>query len=219
MNAMITNYDHMPFEVYVRILNILDDKDLSELDQQVAIVAALSGCTTDEVLDLPVDDFAERTHALAFLEERPPRPEAQRPPSVIEAGGFRLRLVDPQDMNTAQFVDYQSLVKEGKRGYVPLLSVFLVPYGKTYGHSGDDDPRAYDIRAVRDAIGRHLTVPQVNNAAAFFLSEWQQRLRRSMTSLSRRLGRLARKFRDPSRRAEIEARLEALRRYGDGLTQ
>lgn len=216
---MITSYDTMPFGVYNAILDILDDKDRSPLDQQVAIVAALCGCSEQDILDLPVPEFKTRTHALAFLEAPPPEPHPVRPASHIRLGVMDLRLVPPEKMNTAQFVDFEQLVKAGRKAQARLIAVFLVPPGKTYGHTGDDDPHAYDVDAVADAISRYLTVSQVEGTAAFFWTRWSRRLLRSLTSLTRVLERMARKIKDPALYSEMQQRLTHLRRLGDGLTR
>ena len=213
---MITSYDTMPLGIYNRITAILDDKDKSAFDQQVAIVAALDGLTEQQVLDLPVPEFKARTHQLGFLEAPAPEPTPTRPDRVIRAGDFDLRIVMPGDMNTAQFVDYQTLVTADRLDYPALLAVFLVPYGKTYGHSGDDDKRSYDVEAVRRAISDSFTVTYANNVCAFFLRRFERSFNRTVTSFTRNLERAAKKVKDPSKRSEIQERLRALQELGAG---
>lgn len=209
----------MPYGIYLRLLDILDDKDRSEIDKQVAIIAALDGKTETEVLDLPLDEFKKRTAALEFLEKPAPEPVPVRPPNRITLGGISLRLVGTDALNTAQFIDFEQFVQMGHRGYVNILSVFLVPPGKTYGHTGDDDPKAYDIEAVRRAIADNLTVTRVEAASAFFLKRWRLLLLRSMTSLETRLRLLLRMVKNKERREEISAKLTALHKLGAGLMQ
>lgn len=217
---MISSYDTMPFGIYLKVLDVIEDRDRSPLDIQVGLIALLDGKTEDEVLDLPVNEYQRRAAALAFLEEPAPEPRPVRLPSVLRIGGMELRTIDdPANMNTAQFVDYQALIQQGRAAWPSLLAVFLVPLGKTYGHSGDDDPRAYDVDAVRRAIADDLTVVQVEGAAAFFLKTWRKRLHRSLTSLTRRTERLIRGIKDPDLSTRLLTQLRDLQRRGDGLTR
>lgn len=217
---MITSYDTMPFGIYLKVLDVIEDKDRSPLDVQVGLIALLDGTTEDEVLDLPVPEFHKRAAQLAFLEVPAPDPKPVPLPRVLNIGGMDLRTIDdPAAMNTSQFVDYQTLVQQGRSAWPALLAVFLVPYGKTYGHSGDDDPKAYDIEAVRKAVAEELTVVQVEGAAAFFLKRWRRQLGRSLTSLNRRVRRLLRTVKDPSLSTPLRKQLKALEELGAGLTR
>lgn len=215
---MITSYDNLPYRDYLRIIDIVEDKDRSEFDKQVALVAILDGKTEAQVLDLPIADFKACAKQLAFLEAPAPDPVPVRPPNHIRLGGFDLRIVMPEKMNTAQFVDYQQLLPQGRSAMPSLLSVFLVPVGKVYGHTGDDDPKAYDIEAVRAAVAT-ITVTRLEGVAAFFLMRWRQRLSRSLRSLDRRLERMIPLVKDPAKQLELRLRLRRLRQLGDGLTR
>ena len=217
---MITSYDTMPFGIFIKVLDIIEDKDRSPLDVQVGLIAALERKAEDWVLDLPVTEFRKRAAQLDFLTVPAPEPKPVPLPRVLKIGGFDLRTVDdPAKMNTSQFVDYEALIRQGRKAYPALLSVFLVPYGKVYGHTGDDDPKAYDVEAVRTAIAEELTVVQVEGAAAFFLKRWRSALSRSLTSLRRRVERLVRGIKDPALTTPLLRRLKDLERRGDGLTR
>lgn len=199
---MITSYDTMPYGIYLKLLDVIEDKDRSELDKQVALVALLDGKTETEVLDLPLDQFRERTAAMSFLEAPvPPRkPGRTFPESITLAGQKCTILHDVEAITTAQFVDYQSLAQMGNAGLPGIVALMIVPEGKAYGHTGAGDPLAYDVEAIRRAVAEEMTVTQVNDLAAFFLQEWDESLNRSLTSLSK-------KAKDPmvtARMAEIQ---------------
>lgn len=187
---MITSYDQMPIGIYIKLLEVIEDKDRSELDKQVGLVALLAGMTEQQVLDLPVPDFAELSHQLAFLQE--PAPSADIPdtlPERVNLGGLELEVIrSVEEINTAQYVDYQQLAPQGRAGIPGIVALMLVPPGKVYGHNGKSDPLAYDAEAVRQAVANHLTVTEANRYAGFFLREWGASLKRSLTSLRQAAG-------------------------------
>lgn len=183
---MITTFEEMPLGVYCRVLDVLEDKDRDELMTQVGLVAALSRCSDQEVLDLPVPEFTARTHALAFLEAPPPEHVPDTLPGRITINGHEYSLdTDPAKVNTAQYVDYQSLIRQGRDGWPGLVALCVVPVGKAYGHTGPGDPLGYDVEAVKREIADHMPVATANGIMANFLRRHLALTRSSLTSLQR----------------------------------
>lgn len=226
MQEMINSFDTMPLGVYCRVLDVLEDKDRDELMTQVGLVAALCRCTEQEVLDLPVPEFSARTHQLGFLETPPPEYVPDALPERITLAGVEYEVhADPEGINTAQYVDYQQLVEQGRDGWPGLVALCIVPVGKGYGHTGPGDPLAYDIGKVRRDISEHMPVAQANGFMAFFLRRHVEYVRRSLTSLKAELPRIrdkeqrAKARRQVSRAESALAVLTAFLLPSDGLTQ
>lgn len=182
---MITSYDTMPYGIYLQLLEVIEDKDRSDLDKQVALVALLDRKTEAEILDLPLEEFRERTAALEFLERAAQAPkDLGKFPERMTLAGMTCKVTrDVSRINTAQFVDYQTLIKQGAKALPAVVAIMIVPVGKVYGHTGEGDPLAYDVERIRRAVADELTVTQVNRLAAFFLREWTASLETSLTSL------------------------------------
>ena len=53
----IDSYSSLPLGGYLRILDLIEDKECAPEDLQPRILAVLSGLTEDEVLDLPLEDY------------------------------------------------------------------------------------------------------------------------------------------------------------------
>lgn len=188
---MITSYDEMPLGVYVRILEILEDETRDEVSTQVALVAALTGMTEQEVLLLPVPDFSDYAHKLGFLETPPAEKVMEEAPKTIELKGKQYEVhTDPNALNTAQFLAYQGAVKEGRAGWPALVSILIVPAGKGFGHVGPGDPLAYDADEVTKEVAEHMPVTIANALANFFLRRSVESARASLTSLTSTIDRL-----------------------------
>ena len=201
---MIDNYDALTLGAYMRVNAVLET-DADELQKQVEIIAILADKSPDEVLLLPLTDYAEMAKETAFL--RVPC----KPAEVSE--GWRLGelvpVMDYRKINTAQYVDFQTFAK-GFPGTLPeLLSVFLVPEGKAYNDG-------YDVAEVQERV-RAVPFPVALGLAAFFFERFLQLTEDSLTSWATEAG----KIRDKKARAQMMekvAEVEALlRSIGVGL--
>lgn len=116
-----------------------------EGDRTIAIIAALAGMTPDEVCATNIRRFVEMKEAAAFVATDIPEPTGRT------AGRYKLgtlTLVPSVDINkwsAIQFIDFQTLSEREDEDMVRLLSVIMVPEGKTYGNG-------YDILAVHEAL-------------------------------------------------------------------
>lgn len=188
---MITSYETMPLGVYINVLAILEDEKRDELSTQVGLVAALSKCTEEEVLLLPVPEFSERAHQLGFLENAPAETIFTEAPKTIELNGKTYEVhADADKLTTAQFVDYQTVIKQGREGWPGLVAILLVPEGKGYGHTGAGDPLAYDAEEVKKAVADYMPVGQANGLVNFFWRKSVESARASLTCLTSKIDRL-----------------------------
>jgi hypothetical protein len=191
MNEMTTTYDAMPLGMYCRVLDVLEDTKRDDLMTQVGLIAALCNCSEQEVLDLPVPEFSDRAHRLGFLETPPPHSVPDALPERITLNGHEYEVhADPMEVNTAQYVDYQTFIQQGRAGWPGIVSLMLIPPGKAYGHTGPGDPLAYDAAKVRADIASYMPVTQANALAAFFQRRHLRLMSSSLTSLRREVQRM-----------------------------
>ena len=80
---MITSYRQLPLGLYEEILRINADT-ADELERQARIIAVLDGTTYEQVLDLPLADYAERAAAASFLAQEDKGRAVHRLPDVHE---------------------------------------------------------------------------------------------------------------------------------------
>lgn len=198
---IIDNYADLPVGKYLDIL-AANAGDAEDIDKQVATIAILTDKTEDEILALPVPDYTVLARAADFLrhEDKGEHRLAKR----YTLGGLALvPCTDARKMTTAQYIDFQTLTKDGDydRHLAEILSCFLVPEGKAYG-------TGYDFAEVQDAIRRHLSVTDALSLLAFFFASWQRLTDASLTLSAR----ATRAVKDKTLRREIRQKIRETRK-------
>ena len=156
---MITSYEALDLGRFMKIDHILRTP-AEEIDKQVQIVAILADMTEAEVLSLPLSDYSAMAAKIGFLGTLCAPADVDGSP--ITAGEFTLIPVrDFTKINTAQYVDFQTLVKDYPSTIPQLLSCFLVPEGKQYNEG-------YDIGAVQEAVLSLPLATAIGLTAFFF---------------------------------------------------
>jgi len=204
---IIDNYADLPVGKYLDIL-AANEGDAEDIDKQVATIAILTDRTEDEILNLPLPDYTALARAADFLrhEDKGEHRLAKR----YTLGGLALvPCTDARKMTTAQYIDFQTLTKDGDYDHrLPeIVSCFLVPDGKTYGDG-------YDFAEVQDAIRRHLSVTDALSLLAFFFVSLQT-LTGDFLTLSERATRL---LKDKTAKRAMRQRIREARRMTKGLT-
>ena len=171
---MIDNYAVLTLGTYMKINAVLE-RDGEELDKQVEIIAILADMTTDEVLLLPLSDYAKMAAQSAFLRE------PCKPTQISEdwTYGYLVPTTDFRKINTAQYVDFQAFSKNFPASLPELLSVFLVPDGMDYNDG-------YDVTEVQEVV-RSIPFPDALGLAAFFFGRFLELTRASLTSWEREM--------------------------------
>lgn len=136
------------FEKLQELLKIDNDEE-----RMIEVAQLLLG---EEVLNLPVAEFAKKVKELDFLQSEMP---SGIPPKKITING-RKYFLDCLlgNVSTAQYIDFTNHSKTND--ICKMLSVFLIPEGHKYNDG-------YDILQVMNDI-KDLPVTVVNDTAFFF---------------------------------------------------
>ena len=186
---MITSYKELKIGRYLEILDACKDRG-DAVDTQVAFIAALSGKTEDEILNLPIQEYMELVRNASFITKAPELPE--NPAKVYEVGGFRLVPVqDATKITTAQYIDFQTLAKK-EDSVVDVLSCLLVPEGMKYNDG-------YDIAEVQKAIREEMSVADAMGAYAFFLRSCRKSTRATLYYSAKQIMRVKMPMREKIR--------------------
>ena len=204
---MITTYEALTMGQYQDIDRITRGEG-DELDKQVAVLSILTGKDEGELLRLPLAEYTDIAARSAFL-----RRPIERTPAVRDTyrlGEWVLRPVkDYRRLTAGQYIDFQAFTRD-TFDYCGLLSVLMVPEGRTYGDG-------YDPLEVRDVIASTLPMPDGMALIAFFLNKYAALISASLTYSERAIG----KIRDRRKRETMAARItqarELLRLAGAGL--
>ena len=214
---MITNYKQLTINKYQEIRQIIED-DGGELNIQAGIIAALTGMSLDDVLNLTLTKYNEYVQKTSFLLEKPKLDG--RIPSKLNVNGVECEITkNVNKLTAAQYIDYQTLtaMKDQEKYLANVLACFIVPKGKKYGDG-------YDTDEIAKWIGENLSIVDGLNICFFFRKKYLNSIRFTVTYLELTMKRMARKEKDPKVQTMMKDLNEKLTMYrkllqesGDGL--
>lgn len=187
----------MPIGKYEQILGLRDDSENS-----LKVVGILSGYTEDELLHMPLTEYAVLRDAASFLFLLP---EPGKVKDKYKVGDWTLIPTAPKKLTTAQYIDFKELLK-GEADKATLLACMLVPEGHEYGEG-------YDWDELCGAIRENLSVTEAESLRNFFTIRLVELMTDSLT-YSRRL---TRKVKDKETRTRLRKELRSLRSTISGV--
>ena len=194
---MITTYEALSMGQYQEIDRITRAGG-DELEVQVAILSILTGKTEAELLRLPLAEYTALARQSAFL--RQPLEKVPKTRKEYALGDWRLHpCTDYRRLTTGQYIDFQGFTRD-TLDFCGLLSVLMVPEGRTYGEG-------YDPLEVRTAIADLLPMPDGMALIAFFLKQYAALIRASLTYSENAL----RRVKDKVKRAQMQERINQAR--------
>lgn len=203
---MIDNYNKLTIGKYLELVEIIEDDTLADIDRNVEIIALLDDKEVDVIYDLPLTEFNEKIQMTSFLYEEPKPLQVS---TVYKLGDMELEAcLNLNDLTTAQFIDYQTYVKDDKK-LVELLSVFLIPKGHKYN-------KDYDIIEVQKVIRDNMPVTQAMGLSAFFLLLSKSLLKASLTYSIKKLKKMMRKEKDMKKKEMMKQAIHNLQLNGLG---
>lgn len=214
---MITSYKEMNINKYQEIRQIIQE-DGGELNIQAGIIAALTGMSLDDVMNLSLTKYNEYVQKTAFLLEKPKLDG--RIPNKLNINGMECEITkNVNKLTAAQYIDYQTLtaMKDQDKYLANILACFIVPRGKKYGDG-------YETDEIAKWIGENLSIVDGLNICFFFRKKYLNSIRFTVTYLELTMKRMARKEKDPKIQAMMKDLNEKLTMYrkllqenGDGL--
>lgn len=166
-------WDNISVGEFAEIRTVLNDTERTAEDKQIAIAALLQGVSEDELLNMPLDEAREAFILANSLDAQPKRSRIRR---LYQVGAWTLRATESKDMTVAQWVDFQTFGRDMEKNLVEILSVALVPNGKTYN-------TGYDIEALKNDIRNKMMIPDAMAVCFFFQRKWLKSMQRNLNFL------------------------------------
>ena len=145
----------LPLAKYLKTLEIFNDKNLSDLDKNIEILAIYADTTVDEILKLRPDAvgayFSDMSNAISSY-----KPSNSKHPKKININNQVYNVnYNIDKLNMAQYIDFQqTIIKKNYLENLPaLLSIFIIPKGHKY----NDD---YDILELRKVLENNITLDE-----------------------------------------------------------
>lgn len=199
-------------EMMQQMRYMTDDGKDDEIESWLNLLSISSSRPIDEIEEQPLWKTQEQMDELRkMLNSKVP---TTKPRTEYSVNGVDLvLLLDPNQMTTQQFVDYQMYMKladsnDMKIAYV--LSCFLTPVGKSYG-------KGYCVQNLIKDIYKEFSIVDASAISGFFFQQFKAL---SAISLSSTMKRLKKKMRKAQGKEKIRiGRMLAMTKgYMDGLT-
>ena len=183
-------------EKYWQIIDILQS-DEDDITKQAELIATIEGISVDEVLNMPIQESAQKVKSLAFLNEFPMKEYRSRSTQVMGGKTYDV-ITDMSKLTTAAFIDYQTYTKLSFRdAYDKILSCFIIPAGFTYNDG-------YDVAEVQKVIRENLSWPEVQGMLGFMLKRYAKSFMRSRQFLIKEI----KKEKDQMKREELQSKVK-----------
>ena len=183
-------------EKYWQIIDILQS-DEDDITKQAELIATIEDISVDEVLNMPIQESAQKVKSLVFLNEFPMKEYRSLKTQVMGGKTYDV-ITDMSKLTTAAFIDYQTYTKLSFRdAYDKILSCFIIPAGFTYNDG-------YDVAEVQKVIRENLSWPEVQSMLHFFLKRYAKSFMRSRQFLIKEI----KKEKDQMKREEMQSKVK-----------
>lgn len=160
------SWKDITIEVYDKIRDLdVDIKSEEEaLDVNVKLLSILCDVSEDEIINLPLTEFTILVGKTEFLKEMPKYTVEQ----YYEIGKGRVFEVQMnlREMTTAQFIDFQTLIKNQEKNTANILACFMLPKGKKYAED-------YDVIEVAEYLYKNMSIATARSVMFFFILQYQ----------------------------------------------
>lgn len=166
------DWDRISIEKYYEIMDILNDEVDDDITKNVKLVATILDKDEKEIWDMDLTEVGGYIGRLQFLNKFD---IDEHPTKRIKLPSYDLVVMkDLSKINVAQYVDYQNFITLPLReGMDKILSIFLIPEGKTYNTD-------YDILDVQKEIRQSMSFRVAEGLLGFFLKRYGELLVHSL---------------------------------------
>lgn len=193
------SWDSIGIADYRKIRDLNLDKDLSETEKGMALLAILCDVDENEVWNLSVGEVQGLLSQISWVNDFKVDEKKYR---HYDINGVRYDIeLDVNKMTVSQYVDFQNYAKSGvtPENMAEILSCFLIPEGKKYNED-------YDIvKTVKD-IDEYLPFPKAQGLLFFYLRGLQS----SIKALRVYSAWQAKKMMKGSPRKEVRAKIKEM---------
>ena len=205
---IIDSFDKLTLGTFREIQEVQKKEGVEDIDKHISVLSLLTGASEEDILHLPLPEFTELSAKAKFLSAEGFR-QRQVAKKYIVGDWELIPVTDYRKLETAQYIDFQSLGGDMDAHMVELISIILVPKGCRYNEG-------YDILELQKAIRENMSVTDGVTICAFFLISLEQSIK-DMLHYSREE---AEKMPEGTEKEKILERIreqeEAFKRNGDG---
>lgn len=179
-------WDDISINKYYEIKHIFDRPDISELEKNIFVASSLFNVPADVIWNMPLEKAGEMFNKLDFLNEfnlkNIKKIKSFNDCITICDRKFKL-ITDVSKLSVAQYTDYQSFIQLNfELAIDKLLSVFIIPEGKSYNQD-------YDIVEVQKFFRDNMSFLLAQSLINFLLVKYFNSIIHSLKYLAKKMQR------------------------------
>lgn len=178
-------WEEITVRKYYEILDILKDDVGDAIELNSRLIDCIWGIDS---ADIPIIRFSWYLDELAFL-QKPYEPKLPKKEYVVAEKKFK-PILDVSKITTAQYVDFQELVK--RNDHKLLLNVLFIEDGQEYGETDNSD-----------LLWENLTLDAYSDVMYFFQRLLLDLMKDTLNSSKKILKKMYRKEKDPQKKQEM----------------
>ena len=207
---MISRWEDMTIADQLKIKEIGELQMVGDDEKNMMVAAHLAGIHFADMLMMPLESVRTYMDNTEFL-FHPPVPAKARNKYVINGRTYTL-FKDPSEMTVAQFIDFQSIYREGFENMpAEMLCIFLIPRGHQY-NDGEYDKQ----EQMEDML--HMNLCDALGVCNFFTKRCLKSIGR-MQTFSRMMLRWQRRIAPKDKKELVEAMAIQTKLILDGLVE
>lgn len=210
------NWKEISINVFQKLqnLNLNNSSDIiDEIDDNVKILSILCDVDEDTIADLEVGEYKTLVSQCAFLNEMPK--VKIKDEYWINDKLYQVQY-GVQNMTMAQYIDYQTYLKDSSKYTKEIVSCFVFPKGKKYGED-------YDLNETIEDIGNYFSIVDALSVCFFFTMLFRSLTTATLGCLVKKMKRGKRKM-DKEQQVQVQRAIDELNKVihlvknGDGFT-
>lgn len=170
------SWKDVTISIYEQVLDIYQRYSRAEDDTMLPyeLVCAVYGKPWEWMEKMNIREANEYVKTIEFLGTKP-KPKTAKDHYIINGHKYKTTF-NLQNINTAQYIDFQQMADKSEEMPAEFLAIILIPEGHKYNDG-------YDINDVVLDIKYFLPIEDALGLSAFFLRLFQISIRRSINAL------------------------------------
>ena len=181
--------------------NILTgDIDIDNINKNISLLSIICDVDEDTIADLDINEFGRLVRQTTFLENMPKAEIKDK--YKINGKDYYVHL-NLQEMTMAQYIDFQTFIKDKDKYTKEIIACFLIPKGKKYG----DD---YRIADVVNEIGEYMSIVDAHSIFFFFTLSFQSLTKVTLNYLSKKMKKMMKKEKNEEMKNKMKEAIEQI---------
>lgn len=210
MELKYKNWKDININTFQRLQEVLTepktgDEIVDNLQQNISILSILCDVDEDDISNLRGSEYKELLKSINFLNEIP---KVEIKDSYVINGKKYNVALNASKITMAQYLDFQTFVKDKDKYIREILTCFLIPNGKTYGNG-------YELDEVKNEIGEHLSIVDAHSIMFFFTLSFRTLTKTTLRYLMKKMNK--QKKNHPEQLEKIEEAVKMLKEITDSI--